>query len=264
MSSECGSARRALLDRSPVRRLDEHRLSAERHAEQCPRCRSFISESEATAALLKESLNVPPPDSLRERMFEAVAAARTRAPGTRRTPYLAGVVAAAAIGGIVFGYNITSREGSTTTMASIVADHARAASDDRIKSGDVREVEAWLAARVTHAVMVPALAAGRIVGARICDTPQGRGAVIEYEVDGQRVSYFILLAPADGRADDAVQVAGTRGYSVAHWTDRGLMHAFVAALPAARVKEFAHECILQAHSRVTVLLHARNFTIDLT
>lgn len=256
MSSECGTARRVLLDRSAVRRLDERRLSAERHAEQCPRCRSFISESEATAALLKEWLSVPPPDAVRERLFEAVAEARTRAPAARRIPYLAAAVTAAAIGGLLLGYNITSRQGSSSMMASIVADHAVAASDDRIQSGDAREIEAWLTARVAHAVMVPALAGGRVVGARICDTPQGRGAVVEYEIDGRRVSYFILVAPSEGRTDEMVRVAGIKGYSIAHWRDRGLLHAFVGALPEARVKQLAQECIHQAQSRTA----ARYFT----
>ncbi|CAN5590916.1 hypothetical protein BH23GEM1_BH23GEM1_11410 [soil metagenome] len=256
MSSDCGTARRVLLDRSAVRRLDERRISAERHAEQCPRCRSFISESEATAALLKESLSVPPPDAVRERLFEAVAAARTRAPATRLIPYLAAAVTAAAIGGLLLGYNITSRAGATSMLASIVADHSIATADDRIESGDAREIEAWLTARVAHAVMVPALAGGRVVGARICDTPQGRGAVVEYEIDGRRVSYFILVAPAEGRTDEMVLVAGIKGYSIAHWRDRGLLHAFVGALPEARVKELAYECIHQAQSRTA----ARYFT----
>ncbi|MGI8618776.1 MAG: hypothetical protein ACR2L6_06760 [Gemmatimonadaceae bacterium] len=249
MSSDCGTARRVLLDRSAVRRLDERRLSAERHAGQCPRCRSFISESEAGAALLKASLSVPPPDAVRERLFEAVAAARTGAPAARWLPYLAAAVTAAAIGGLLLGYNLTSRPGYGTVIASIVSDHAIAASDDRIESGDAVEIEAWLAARVAHAVMVPALAGGRVVGARICVTPQGRGAVVEYEIDGRRVSYFILVAPSEGRTDEVVRVAGIKGYSIAHWRDRGLIRAFVGALPAARIKELAQECIHLAQSR---------------
>ncbi len=249
MSSDCGTARRVLLDRPAVRRLDERRLSAELHAGQCPRCRSFISESEASTALLKASLSVPPPDAVRERLFEAVAMARTGSPAARRLPYLAAAVTAAAIGGLLLGYNLTSRPGSGAVLASIVSDHAIAASDDRIESGDAVEIEAWLAARVAHAVMVPALAGGRVVGARICVTPQGRGAVVEYEIDGRRVSYFFLVAPSEGRTDEVVRVAGIKGYSIAHWRDRGLIHAFVGALPAARVKELAQECIHQAQSR---------------
>lgn len=257
MSSDCGTARRVLLDRSAVRQLDERRLSAERHAEECSRCRSFISESEAIAALLKEALSVSPPDAVKERLFDAVAAARTRAPATRRIPYLAAAVTAAAIGGLLFGYSLTSRPDSGTFIASIVSDHAIAASDDRIESGDAVEIEAWLAARVAHAVMVPALAGGRVVGARICVTPEGRGAVVEYEIDGRRVSYFILVAPSESRADDVVRVGGIKGYSIAHWTDRGLVHAFVGALPSARVKELAKECIHQAQSRSAVRHLAR-------
>lgn len=250
MSSECGAARRLLLDRSAVRRVDERRLAAERHAAACPRCRQFIRECEASAALLQETLSVAPPMEFRDKLFEAVAAARTGVPASRRLPYVAAAVIVASSVGLLFGYGLTSRPGSDTVIAGIVADHAIAGADDRLESSDAGEVEAWLTARVAHAVMVPTLSGGRVVGARICSTPQGRGAVVEYEIDGRRVSYFILTAPPGGTADDAVRLAGIKGYSVAHWRDRGLVHAFVGALPSERVRQLAQECIHQARSRI--------------
>ncbi|MEX1185286.1 MAG: hypothetical protein WEA80_01685 [Gemmatimonadaceae bacterium] len=257
MSSECGAARLLLLDRSAVRRVDERRLAAERHAETCPRCRMFIRECEATATLLKETLSVAPPVEFRDKLFGAVAAARTGVPASRRVPYVAAAVIVASSVGLLFGYGLTSRRGPDNMIASIVADHAITGADDRLESSDASEVEAWLAARVAHAVMVPVLSGGRVVGARICITPQGRGAVVEYEIDGRRVSYFILAAPPGVRADDAVRLAGIKGYSIAHWRDRGLVHAFVGALPSERVRQLAQECIRQARSRTAARHRAR-------
>lgn len=249
MSSECGAARRLLLDRSAVHHMDERRLAAERHAAACPRCQRFMRECEASAALLKETLSATPPVAYRDRLFEAVAAARYGVPASRRLPYVAAAVIVASAAGLLFGYGLRSRPDTDNLIASIVADHAITGADDRLESSDVAEVEAWLTARVAYAVMVPALSGGRIVGARTCVTPQGRGAVVEYEIDGRRVSYFILAAPTGARADDAVRLAGIKGYSIAHWRDRGLVHAFVAALPSERVKRLAQECIHQARLR---------------
>lgn len=259
MSSECGASRRLLLDRAPLRRFDDSRAAAERHAEECPRCRLFINESEEGAKLLKDSLSVAPSVALRERLFDAVANARTRTGKARRFPYVIPAVIAASVAGLLLGYSLTSRPGSEAMIASIVADHAITAADDHLKSSDPIEIEAWLAARVAHAVMVPALSGGRVVGARICATPQGRGAVVEYEIDGRRVSYFILPPPPGGPADAGVRVAGAKGFSIAHWRDRGLVHVFVGALPSARVMELAQECIHQAQSRSVARHEPREF-----
>lgn len=262
MSSECGAARRLLLDRSAVRRVDERRLAAKRHVVTCPRCRQFVQECEGTATLLKETLSVAPPVELRDRLFEALATARTGAKASRRVPYVVAAVLAASIAGLVLGYSLTARPGSDGMLASIVADHSITDAVDHIESRDAGEIEAWLAARVAHAVMVPALSGGRVVGARICITPQGRGAVVEYEIDGRRVSYFILAAPPGVRADDAVRLAGMKGYSIAHWRDRGLVHAFVGALPSERVRQLAQECIHQARSRTAARHRARETSLS--
>lgn len=257
MSSECGAARRLLLDRSAVRRVDERRVAAERHAATCPRCRIFMRECEETATLLKETASVTPPVELRDRLFEALATARAGAKVSRRMPYVAAALITASIGGLLLGYSLTARSGSDGMLASIVADHSITDAVDHIESRDAREIEAWLAARVAHAVMVPALSGGRVVGARICITPEGRGAVVEYEIDGRRVSYFILAAPLGVGADDAVRLAGIKGYSIAHWRDRGLVHAFVGALPSERVRQLAEECIHQARSRTATRFRVR-------
>lgn len=260
MTMECGAARRLLLDGSPVKRFDASRASAERHAGKCPRCRVFASECEAGAELVKESLSAMPSVVLRERLFDAVAQARIRSSNRRRSRYVASAVIAASVAGLLLGYSLTSRPVFDSMLADIVADHGLAAADDHLESGDPIEIEAWLSARVAHAVMVPALAGGRVVGARICATPQGRGAVVEYEIDGRRVSYFMLPPPPGGAPNAGVKVAGTKGYSIAHWRDRGVVHAFVGALPSARVKELALECMEQAQPRSAARYDMRKAT----
>lgn len=249
MSTECGSARRVLLDRSAIRRIDESRLAAERHAGECPTCRAFIRECEATARLVQESLSAPAPVALRERLYDSVATARVRPPAIRHFPYVAAAVIAASVAGLFLGRNTASRPGFDATMESMVADHAVATADSRLESDSPAAIETWLTARVGYAVMVPTLSGGRLLGARTSVAAHGRAAVVEYEIDSRRVSYFILGAPAGRTRDDGVRLAASKGYSIAHWRDRGLVHAFVGTLPAGRVESLAHECIEQAQAR---------------
>lgn len=248
MSSECGAARRLLLDRSPVRRLDETRRAAERHAGECPTCAAFVRECESGARLVQQALSVPAPVALRERLFDSVATARVR-PSLRRYPYVAAAVIAASLAGIVLGRTTTSVPDFDATIASIVADHAIETADSRFESDSPAAIEGWLTARVGYAVMVPVLSGGRLLGARTSETARGRAAVVEYAIDGRRVSYFIIGSPPARWPDGRVRLAGAKGYSIAHWRDRGLLHAFVGALPADRVKSLAHECIEQGRTQ---------------
>lgn len=247
MKAECGAARRLLRDRSAVRGVDDTYLSAERHARGCLRCQRFVAQCEADIQALRGALNVAAPAAFRASLFEAIAGARGGHPRKRRFSYAAAVIAAS-FGGLLLGYAFGDRPRADSIVASVAADHALATSDDRLESANANEIERWLGARVSYSVMVPALKGARVIGARTCMTPQGRGAVVEYEIDGRRVSYFILASPPGDVQDRGVGVAAERGYAIAHWRDRGLVHAFVASLPARRVKALAHECIAQAQS----------------
>ncbi len=257
MSGECGAARRLILDRSAVRRFDESRLAAERHAAGCAACRSFMAESEATTRLIKQSVASPAPVHLRERVFDAIAAARSPGFAPRRIQHIVAATICVSVAGLVLGYGFWNRPDMDVTIATIAADHAITAVDDHIVSGSTIEIEAWLTDRVSHAVMVPTLSGAVVVGARTSVTPQGKSAVVEYEIDGRRVSYFVLLAPSGAAANERVRVSASRGYSIAHWRDRGLVHAFVGALPPNRVKSLAEECIHQAQSRGSALFRPR-------
>lgn len=257
MSTECGAARRLLLDRSTPRRFQLRRVSAERHLDSCAECRKFTAECDLTVGLAKESLSITAPEELRERLFESVAAARTRVPRAHRFPYVAVAVVAASVAGIFLGRGMFTRPDMDATIAAIVAEHSVAGVDERINSNSPGQIEAWLGARVSHAVMVPTLTGAVVVGARLSGTPQGRGAVVEYEIDGRRVSYFTFAPPPGSAIGDDVKLSAAKGYSIAHWQHRGLVHAFVGALPAERVKLLAHECIRQAELRLAAVYHGR-------
>lgn len=258
MSTECGAARRLLLDRSTPSRFQPRRSPAELHVGSCAECRKFNAECDVTVRLAKESLSVTAPDDLRERLFESVADARVHVLRTHRFPYVAAAIVAASVAGIFLGRSMFTRSDVDATIVAIVADHAVTGVDERIRSNSAVQIEAWLSARVSHAVMVPTLTGAVVVGARLSGTPQGRGAVVEYEIDGGRVSYFTLVAPPGTPIHEGVKLAAAKGYSIAHWQHRGLVHAFVGALPADRVKSMAQECIHQAESRLAATYRSRD------
>ncbi|MEJ7813418.1 MAG: hypothetical protein WKG32_23625, partial [Gemmatimonadaceae bacterium] len=68
-----------------------------------------------------------------------------------------------------------------------------------IASADTAEVARWLERQVRFALHVPVLPGARLVGARFCVVGGHRGAVVEYEVGGVAVSYFVV----PGGAGDA-------------------------------------------------------------
>jgi hypothetical protein len=76
------------------------------------------------------------------------------------------------------------------------------------------------------------------------------GAAVEYRIDEQTVSYYVMPEPAEESA------AGTRmfrygshaGYQVVVWHEPGLMHALVASLPKARLVALARYCVERALS----------------
>jgi anti-sigma factor RsiW len=252
VSNACGSARRVLWDRHGLQMVDPVRASARDHLGKCAACRAFVEENDRLARLVRESVFVAAPAGLRDRLFETVAVHRTARSSLRRLRYLAAAMAVLVVAAFAI-WRVATWDSTDTALLALAADHARTVSDERLESSDARVVEAWLTARVGYAVFVPQFAAARLVGARICLTQEGRGAVIEYDVDGRRVSYFILLeassAPLVTQRRDTVHLASAKGYSIAHWRDRGLRHAFVGNLPNAYLQRLAHECIEQSQTR---------------
>jgi anti-sigma factor RsiW len=95
-------------------------------------------------------------------------------------------------------------------------------------------------------VYVPVFPKARLVGARIDVSESRRGAVIEYEVSDKMLSYFVLSKRTDVEATpDRPLHAHASGYQAVMWTDAGLLHAMVGAVPPVTLEGFARECVKQ-------------------
>jgi anti-sigma factor RsiW len=165
------------------------------------------------------------------------------------------VALGAAVGGILFPERTTRSGEAPSVIAALAEDHARAMSDARIASRDASEIARWLAARLPFAVHVPDLAEAELRGARLCLMDGRRGAVIEYRVGGEPLSYFVLpdarvpAAPTEIRFEHTARI----GYGIVWWREPGLMHAMVGRLPTSRLEHFARLCVKQMQTALARL-----------
>lgn len=249
MSSNCGVVRRELLSVTGPRDHGAALAEAQAHVEQCAACRRFLAEmhaiSEATRAVA--SGDTAPAD-VRERLFARIATART---GATRQKLVRGAqfsIAAAAVVAVIAVLDIgRSDDVPSAFVSAITQEHATAVSGDRHESTDAGELQRWLAARLPFAVFVPVLEDAQLIGARISLTPRGRGAVVEYSVGREAVSYFILPPQPGGMTEPGkFRYAHAAGYRAVMWSEMGLMHAMVGALPQPTLERLARDCIKQA------------------
>jgi anti-sigma factor RsiW len=249
MSSTCGAVRRELLSVTGPRDHDASLAEAQAHVEQCASCRRFLTDMHAIRDATRAAAGGDTaPAEVRERLFASIATARTDT--TRKKVVRAAQlsIAAAAVVAAIAVFDIgRSREVPSEFVSAITQEHATAVSGDRHESSDAEELQRWLAARLPFAVFVPVLEEAQLIGARISLTPRGRGAVVEYAVGSEAVSYFILPSQSGGMPEPGrFRHAHAAGYRAVMWSEMGLMHAMVGALPQPTLERLARDCIKQA------------------
>lgn len=249
MSVSCGQARRLLWPDEGPRSVTAEVEAAEQHAAGCDECRLFLEEMRRLARLTHDLAPRPQaPREVRDRLFQAVARARTGMPGsstsaTRRWAALA-VVAMLIVGvAVEWGWRTELRP---DPVAGLVDDHVRATRGDGLVSGDSVLVSRWLAARLPFAMDVPDLPSLTLRGARLCVIKGQRGGVVEYSADGRSVSYFVVPdwhSTASPPVSGELHRAKREGYHIVSWREPGLVHALVGDLAEARLVELARLCI---------------------
>jgi anti-sigma factor RsiW len=203
-----------------------------------------------------------PPD-VRGRLFDAIARARTGAQPPARRHRRAQWLAAAVVVLVGLAGAITAdrllRDTDADPITAIAEDHAKALGETHMASRDPAEVTRWLAGQVHFAVHVPVLPGADLRGGRLCVLDGRRCAVMEYDVDGVAVSYFVVpdgSEPAGHGASPRFDATRRAGYHVVAWREPGLLHAMVGNLPESRLATFAKVCVEQAR-RAVVWLRGR-------
>jgi hypothetical protein len=251
ITMSCGRARRLLWPGAGPREASAELLAAREHASGCEACQEFFRDMQHVGDRIGRLAPRPTaPADVRDRVFKAIAGARTATASPVRAARLRQmtVAGAAAILVVILAWlsHLAVQRGTdgADPIGSIVEDRLRSQHGAGLASSDSLQVAQWLAERLPFAVQVPLFPEARLVGARLLMNNQRSGAVVEYAVQGQVLTYYVL--PGDGVGmPRQIQLASRQGYRVASWHDAGLTHALVGTLPGPALVEYARYCIHQ-------------------
>ncbi len=250
--TQCGRARRILWPDASPREATPEVVEAQTHLARCAACRAFFEEMRELAALVRSSVPRPPaPADVRRRVLGRLRQARggsDRQTWVGRRRRLLAVAAAVVLGLGSAWWSWRSRVGDREAIHAFAEDHVRAATTDGLASSEPEAVRAWLEQRLPFAIQVPALPRTRLVGGRLCLMDGELGAVLEFELEGHAVSYYVVPGKAGARGGGArtLRSGSHAGYRVVAWQDAGLVHALVGDLPQATLAELARRCIEQS------------------
>ncbi len=253
MNSECGRARRELWPDNGPRSVTPQVVEAQRHVAGCASCAEFFEEMRRLSDDVRRSASrTVAPLEVRDRLFKAISRARTQT-GARVRPNaaLVGAGASAAILLLIFGIKAFSGDNPSAPRSLIpvlVEEHARALGEAGIRSSNPAEIARWLNGRLSFAMQVPIFAEASLRGARVVEVEKRRGALIEYGLGKDLVSYFVVAGYARVRTPSAPSLVETvwDGYHVVSWTEPGLLHAFVGNVSESKLRLLARKCIEQA------------------
>ncbi len=245
----CGRARRLLWPDAGPREASPEILAAREHASGCEACRRFLEDMRDIGERIRRiAPRSTAPAEVRERLFKAIARARTASSEPARVSRLqlasAGLAALIVVSLSWLGYSAV-RGGSDggDALGSIVEDRLRTQKGAGVVSSDSLQVAQWLAERLAFAVQVPLFPEAQLTGARLLVDNRKSGAVVEYSVGAGTLTYYVL--PGGAGVQRTVQLAFRDGYRVASWRDAGLTHALVATLPGPKLIEYARYCMHQ-------------------
>jgi anti-sigma factor RsiW len=238
MTMTCGRARRLLWPDAGPRTATSEVEEAREHVSRCELCRRFLEEIRLLGERIQHAAPRPEaPAEVRERLFKAVARARTESPPAGQAPLhrrLIPVIAVAVLLSAVWlGRSLIYDPGRDAgdRFGILAAEHMRTVRSLGVVSTDSAEVAAWLSDRLPFGIDVPMFPDAGLKGARLFVLHQRSGAVIEYAIRGRTLSYYVF--PAAEAGEGQIQIASRDGYRIALWEEPGISHALVADLPAA-------------------------------
>ena len=232
-------------------------ITARGHVEACPSCGAFLREMESVARTIRDNAPRPTaPLELRERVFESIANRRAAHGRRFRLRIIAGVALAIAAAIVILIPVLRAPRDSTArseVVSALADDHGRSMRGDGIRSPNATEVAAWIRARLPFAVDVPVFDDAELRSARLGNVTGHQAAVIEYDLKGRTVSYFVFDAGPGERNGPVGELshATDRGYQIVMWREPDLIHALVGAVPRSRLDELARMCIAQSRTMVT-------------
>jgi anti-sigma factor RsiW len=251
MEVECGRARRLLWPDGGAVAATPAVIAAREHVSRCTACTAFFAEMRVLSTQVRSAVGVTAPLDTRDRAFAAVAAARAK--GGRRRRLRLWIMAGMAAAALIFANPLARWRGrmdsSNALLGELAAEHGRTVAGERFRGSDETALMRWFESRVPFAVHVPRLDRARLTGGRVAHADDLSFAVIEYEVDGRAVSYFVVPS-RNATHGEAPQLAhlSARGFNVVSWRSDGELEAMVGSLPRVQIEQLARQCIAQARA----------------
>ena len=254
MTVECGRTRRLLWPNNGLQAVTAEIVEARRHLETCAECAEFFAEMRTLRDGIRRAVpRTAAPLEVRDRLFKTISQARTQsAPRLLPRPHLVAAAAVAAVLLLLVGTREFVRNNNRSPESALIPilaeEHARALGEAGIKSSDANEISRWLNGRVAFAIHVPVFDEASLKGARVLELEGRRGALVEYALGGDLVSYFVFAdypTPSTGSPLDLKETIWD-GYRVVSWTEPGVLHAFVGNVPRSKLRMLARKCIEQA------------------
>lgn len=246
---DCAEARRVLWPPERLRVVADDVSRAQQHVRACECCRDYFEQDRALLDLYHRVRGIRAPRSVRQRVFDTLAAARWGATsGSRGSPspqhrvalrdragrHAVLPVVLAVIAAVILGIELYRPSHDAEPSAVFVEDYLRrAVGQERIESDDPREIRRFLERELGLSVR-PLRAAGLSpVRAEICLLEGRRGAMIVYHgVDGN-VSHYVVPKPGAAERQPAVSTrAGGPAMPVVTWAGDDVEQALVGEMEA--------------------------------
>ncbi|OGG54795.1 MAG: hypothetical protein A3F84_21785 [Candidatus Handelsmanbacteria bacterium RIFCSPLOWO2_12_FULL_64_10] len=239
---------------------EAERKEIEAHLSACPGCQSQYRAEQSVRSFVRQRRNQlvePAPPDLRLRIVRAVQAEETKrrwdVMSRRRTFGLLALAASlvlAVIGGSLY---FRSAEHPKSVVSEVVDEHIRCLMKQdgglNLVTADPRAMSEWFRGRLDIGVSAPPFqgAGLRLVGGRLCYLLDRQGAHMVYREGAHVICLFVFdrreLSLPHGQetvsAGHPIRLTSYKGYNVAVWEDRGLVHALVADVSQDNLKALA-------------------------
>lgn len=251
MGVHCDKALEVLWPLIDPSGLDSPELAAAReHLQRCSACQAFFRRDATLGKRLRDlrtSGLIALPEACREQLrmqlmgeetdsgVQPIQSVRRK----RRYSWTEGIAAAAAIALLAGGLMISRGIEAPLSDGAFTSDFMYAALPE-IVSGNVTaiQVTAFYAEQFGDEMDPARLLDARVTRVAVCKVGGRRGAMVEYELGGERLVYYQIPVEG-GRTTGDVRTGREGDLNVVRWADDRSEHALVSALPIENLEEYA-------------------------
>jgi anti-sigma factor RsiW len=225
---------------------EPERIAFEDHARACPRCRNRVERERAFITRFRSNLPaIQAPEGFEARIRAALAAAPAPEQGRQamggtstltRVTLMAAAVTLVAVPSIA-AWRLTatpSPAGEERVASEALATHQEDLPME--VRGSQRQIRQFLEANVPFKVEMPPVDDPRVelLGARLTRVDGREAVLLNYEIDGERLTILQVAAPAATaqKSDAPPTFSSQSGFEIATFKKRGVMSSVVGSAPS--------------------------------